>query len=185
MAEFSCLRCGPITLYLIDSWNVREAEAMVCRFKDRMAFRKEFNRSYLPTFNEKGTRLKWGFYSRLDGQIAGLSLLGIDEKDPKLGYTGADTLTHMRGRGVAPGSKPALFYLGFKLLGLKRIETGCAISNASSKRSIEKTPGFEPTGVFPGTHPNERGEMEDEFRYMIKRDSWKQLYSHVKIEVLK
>jgi len=185
MTAFSALRCGPITLYLIDSWNLRDAAAMVCRCADRGYFHEEFWRSYVPAFNEKGVRTKWGFYARLDGKIAGLSLLGIDDKDPKLGYTGADTMTHMRGKGVAPGSKPALFHLGFKLLGLKKIETGCSLSNAASKRSIEKTQGFEYVGVFPGRHPNDHGEMEDEHLYAITRESWKKLYAETTVDVLR
>jgi len=181
---FTALRSGPITLFPIDSWNIRNAMDMVCRFADRKVLREEIARSYAPAFNAKGIRTKWGFYTRLDGVIAGLSLLGISSKSATVGYTGADTLSHMRGQGVAPGSKAALFYLGFELLNLKRIETGCNPANEASKRSIEKTPGFEFIGVFPSEHPNEKGEIEEENRYAIKRADWKRLYADVKVEVL-
>jgi ribosomal-protein-serine acetyltransferase len=181
---FTALRSGPVTLYLIDTWNIRNAADMVCRFSDKRRFREELLRSYVPASNAKGIRTKWGFYARLDGEIAGLSLLGISEKSATVGYTGADTLTHMRGKGVAPGSKPCLFYLGFELLNLKRIETGCHVSNEASKRSIEKTPDFEFVGVSPSPHSNEKGEVEDENRYAIKRADWKKLYADIEVEVL-
>jgi RimJ/RimL family protein N-acetyltransferase len=184
MKPFAGIRSGPISLYLIDTWNVREAVAMVCKFTDRKEFYDEMMRSYLPTFDAKGRRTKWGFYARLNGEIAGLSLLGVNSKSVKLGYTGADTLAHMRGKGVAPGSKPMLFHLGFELLKMTRIETGCHVSNKASQRSIEKTLGFKFTGVVsPGTHPNSRGEMEDERMYEISREDWKRLYAGIPIEV--
>ena len=82
-----------------------------------------------------------------DGELAGLSLLGIDDWKQSRGYTGADTLAHMRGKGVAPRSKPHLFYLAFEILGLNRLETGCFVSNLASKKSIEKTAGFQFEGI--------------------------------------
>jgi len=125
-----------------------------------------------------------GFYATLDGVLAGMSLLGIDSWRNRRGYTGADTLTHMRGRGLAPGSKPHLFYLGFHMLGLNRIETGCFVSNLSSKRSIEKTPGFVHEGIFRKSSLNDDDVFEDEHRYGILRTDWEHLYDPTQIEVI-
>jgi RimJ/RimL family protein N-acetyltransferase len=75
----------------------------------------------------------------------------------------------MRGRGVAPASKPLLLRLGFGALGLNRIETGCFVSNLASRRSIEKTPGFRLEGTLRQYGRNARGEFEDELRYAILR----------------
>ena len=114
-----------------------------------------------------------------------MSLLGIDSFKEKKGYTGADTFLHMRGKGVAPRSKPHLFYFGFELLGLHRLATGCLISNHASKRSIEKTPGFIFEGVSRESGINDEGEFEDEYLYAILRKDWLTLYDNTKIKIIK
>lgn len=137
----------------------------------------ELQAEYLPRYDEAGRQIVYGFYSTLAGELAGLSLLAIDDWEAGIGNTGADTLPHMRGRGVAPGSKPHLFALGFGLLGLKRIDTGCEISNLASKRSIEKTPGFVYTGIERAKLPTPGGESdEDCYMYTITREDWQRLY---------
>src|ERR1700730_6172924 len=105
----------------------------------------------------------------LGNDLAGLSLLGISSWEHRRGYTGADTLMHMRGRGVAPGSKPDLFYLGFVVLELNRIETDCSPSNVASRRSIEKTTGFVFEGILRENVRTPSGTFEDDLRYAILR----------------
>ncbi len=131
-----------------------------------------------------GGRTKYGFYARLDGELAGLSLLGVSDWQVRRGYSGADTLLHMRGRGVAPRSKPHLFYLAFGLLGLNRVETGCLASNVAARWSIEKTAGFQFEGVLREYGVNAQGEFEDECRYAILRRDWLGLYDKAQVEVI-
>src|SRR5262249_36486578 len=138
---FKALHSDSITLYLINEENLADVRAGFQGFPDSDYMLKELEKSYAPKF-EEGERTKYGFYSMLGNELAGLSLLGISSLKDRRGYTGADTLQHMRGKGVAPRSKPHLFYLAFEILGLNRIETGCYVSNLASKRSIEKTAGF-------------------------------------------
>ena len=139
--------------------------------------------SYRPEF-ENSKRTKYGFYTTLQGTLAGLSLLGIDSFKEQKGYTGADTLLHMRGKGVAPRSKPHLFYLGFEILNLNRLATGCLVSNSASKRSIEKTPGFVFEGTFRESGLNDDGILEDEYMYAILKCDWQRLYNKKKIKVI-
>ena len=119
-----------------------------------------------------------------DGELAGMSLLGIADWQRLRGFTGADTFAHMRGRGIAPGSKPHLFYLGFALLGLYRIETGCLVSNAASKRSLDKTPGLVFEGTLRGWFRWTDGHFEDEHRYSIVRPDWETHYDPADIETV-
>ena len=108
----------------------------------------------------------------------------MDSWQTRTGSTGADVLLHMRGKGVAPRSKPHLFYLAFELLGLNRVETGCFVSNTASRKSIEKTAGF----IFEGTSRqsgwNDLGQLEDEHHYAILKQDWQKLYDKARIEVL-
>lgn len=170
------LTLGPITLHLITEQSVGELEERLYERPDSEEFVGAVRAHYLPRYDAQGRRTKWGFYATIDGEVAGCSLLGIGSWPARRGYTGAFTLPEMRGQGVAPGSKPHLFYLGFELLGLHRIETGCAASNLASKRSIEKTPGFQFEGTLRGYAVGEGGEFEDEYRFAILRDDWKELY---------
>ena len=113
-----------------------------------------------------------------------MSLLEIFDWKALKGATGADTLLHMRGKGVAPRSKPHLFYLTFELLGLNRIETGCLVSNTASKISIEKTPGFRFEGISRESGINADGVFEDEYLYAILRKDWERLYDKSQIKVI-
>src|SRR5688500_1323649 len=163
--KFSALRSGRITLHLITEENLNAVRERFSGYADAGYMLGELSRSYVPRYDEGGRRTKWGFYSRLGDELAGLSLLGISNWEQRRGYTGADTLMHMRGRGVAPESKLHLFYLGFALLGLNRLETGCSTSNVASRRSIEKTPGFVLEGLLREFVRTQNGEFEDELRY--------------------
>jgi ribosomal-protein-serine acetyltransferase len=179
---FRALVSERITLYLITEENQGEVRSMLEKAGDAYTL-GEFEKSYLPEF-EGGRQTKFGFYSTLDGTMAGLSLLGVSSFKHKRGYTGADTLPEMTGKGAARGSKPHLFYLGFKILSLNRIETGCFVSNAVSQRSIEKTLGFQFEGILREYALNEHGEFEDERRYSILRKDWQKLYGRKLIEII-
>jgi RimJ/RimL family protein N-acetyltransferase len=172
-----------ITLHLIDEENLSEVGERFRGFADSDRILKVLEQSYVPRYRE-GVRTKYGFYSMLEGELAGLTLLGISSWRDRRGYTGADILEHMRGKGVAPRSKPHLFYLAFAVLGLNRVETGCLASNLASQRSIEKTAGFHFEGVLREFARNEGGEFEDEYRYAILRRDWLALYDRSQVEVI-
>lgn len=180
---FKAIFSDSITLYLINEANVAEVHSLFQGFPDSDDMLRELKESYLPAFKE-GIRTNYGFYAMLGDELAGLSLLGISSLKDRRGYTGADTLLHMRGRGVAPRSKPHLFYLAFEILGLNRIETGCYVSNLASKRSIEKTAGFQFEGILREYGLNPQGEFEDEYRYAILRRDWLKLYDKSLIKVI-
>jgi ribosomal-protein-serine acetyltransferase len=181
---FSALRSGLIVLHRITEENFEQVQGMFSGFPDSGYLLSELTHSYRPRFDSAGRQTGYGFYATLDGVPAGMSLLGVSSWGDCRGYTGADTLAHMRGRGVAPGSKPHLFYLGFELLGLNRLETGCAVSNIASKRSIEKTPGFQYEGTMREHVRSAQGGFEDEYRYAILRRDWIRLYDKSTIEVI-
>jgi RimJ/RimL family protein N-acetyltransferase len=67
---------------------------------------------------------------------------------------------------------------------LKKIITGCRLSNTASQRSIEKTPGFEFQGIVKD-RKNDQGEFEEERRYAIKRKDWARLYADVKVDLVR
>lgn len=172
-----------ITLYPINEDNAAEVRAMFEGFADSDYMLSEIEESYLPEFDKTGRRTKYGFYSLLNEELAGLSLLGVDCWKNSRGYTGADTLIHMRGKGVAPRSKPHLFYLAFEILKLNRLETGCFVSNIASKKSIEKTAGFQFEGTTRQSGLNDDGEFEDEYRYAILRQDWVKHYDKTQIQI--
>lgn len=180
---FKALYSDSITLHLIEEDNLAEVRSLFRGFPDSEETLAEIEKSYVPQFR-KGRRTKYGFYAMLGEELAGLSLLGISSWKTSTGYTGADTLAHMRGRGVAPRSKPHLFYLAFEILGLNRVETGCFVSNLASKRSIEKTAGFQFEGRCRESGLNEQGEFEDEFYYAILRSDWLKLYDKSQVKVI-
>ena len=180
---FKALYADSITLHLINEENLAEVQSLFQGFPDSDAMLRYLENSYVPHYKD-GIRTKYGFYSMLNDELAGLSLLGISSWRDKRGYTGADTLLHMRGRGVAPRSKPHLFYLAFEILGLNRVETGCWVSNLASKRSIEKTAGFQFEGILREYSLNEAGEFEDEYRYAILRKDWLKFYDRSAITVI-
>ena len=179
---FSALRHGRVTLHRITTENYDEVAAAWSGFPDSDYMLAELAQSYRPSYDAEGRQTKYGFYTTLDGELAGGCLLGIGSWEDERGYTGAGTFMHMRGKGVAPGSKPHLFHLGFAVLGLNRIETGCVVSNVASKRSIEKTPGFQLEGVLRQYARNAAGVLEDEYRYSILREDWERLYAASDVE---
>lgn len=79
---------------------------------------------------------------------------------------------------------PHLFYPAFELLGLNRVETGCLVSNTASKRSTEKTAGFQFEGVARESGLNGQGEFEDQYLYAILRRDWFRLYDASQVKVL-
>ncbi len=183
MTVFKALYSDSITLHLINEENLAEVRFIFHGFPDSDYMLAELNESYLPAF-EDGKRKRYSFYSMLDNDLAGLSLLDIDSWKTLTGSTGADTLLHMRGKGVAPRSKPHLFYLAFEMLGLNRVETGCFVSNVASKKSIEKTIGFQFEGTTRQSGLNDNGEFEDEYRYAILRQHWAEHYDKTQVEVI-
>jgi ribosomal-protein-serine acetyltransferase len=180
---FKALQGDSITLHLINEDNLSQVYNMFQNYPDSDELIDEIAKHYQPEY-EDGKRTTYGFYSMLDNELAGLSLLGIHDWPVRKGYTGADTLLHMRGKGVAPRSKPHLFYLAFEMLQLNRVETGCLISNSASKRSIEKTPGFQFEGISRESNINAKGEFEDEYLYAILRSDWLRLYDKSLITVI-
>lgn len=177
------LHSDSITLHLIDEDNLSDVYQRFLGFADSKPMLKELFQHYLPRY-EQGRRVNYGFYTTLDDQLAGMSLLTVDSWDERIGSTGADVFEHMRGRGITPRSKPHLFYVAFELLGLNRVATGCLISNLSSKRSIEKTVGFEFEGIARESGINEQGEFEDQYMYAILRRDWLTLYDKSQIQVI-
>jgi ribosomal-protein-serine acetyltransferase len=181
---FKALQSDSITLHLINEDNLDEVRARFQGFPDSEEMLAELFHNYLPRYDEQGRRTCYGFYTLLGNEIVGGSLLEVDSWEEQTGSTGADVLQHMRGRGITPRSKPHLFYLAFELLGLHRVQTGCLVSNTSSKRSIEKTPGFQFEGVMRESGLNDKGEFEDEYLYAILRRDWQKLYDKSAVKVL-
>ena len=180
---FKALYSDSITLHLINEDNLDEVRSMFSSFPDSEYLLSEINENYRPQY-ENGKRITYGCYTMLNGELAGMSLLGIHSWPERKGFTGADTLLHMRGKGVAPRSKPHLFYLAFEILGLNRVETGYVISNTASKNSILKTPGFRFEGVMRESGINEKGEFEDEHLYAILKSDWLKLYDKSLVSVI-
>ncbi len=174
-----------ITLHLIDEDNLADVCVLFQGYPDSHEMLQELLRNYTPQY-ENGRRTNYGFYVLLGDELAGMTLLNVDDQpDERNGSTGADMFKHMRGRGITPRSKPHLFYLAFELLGLNRVATGCLISNVSSKRSIEKTAGFEFEGISRESGVNEQGEFEDEYIYAILKRDWLRLYDKLQIQVIR
>lgn len=182
--EFSALRSGPLTLHRIREENWEQVRQLFSGFADSSYMLSELEASYRPGYDPERRQSLFGFYATLYDTLAGMCLLGVSSWADARGFTGADTFAHMRGRGVAPASKPALFYLGFELLRLNRIETGCFVSNVSSRRSIEKTLGFQFEGTLRGYARNPSGEFEDERRYAILKPDWLRLYARGRVDVV-
>lgn len=182
--DIKAVRHGDLMLHPITEANIDSVLDLFRGYPDADAMRAEIDLEYGPRYDDQGRQTNYGFYTTLRGDLVGASLLGISDWRTLCGNTGADTLLHMRGRGIAPASKPALFHVGFQLLGLHRIETGCFVSNLASRRSIEKTPGFVHEGTFRESGINDHGEFEDELRYSILRRDWERLYRGNEIEVV-
>jgi ribosomal-protein-serine acetyltransferase len=182
---FRALRSGDVTLHRIDEDNFGDVCAMFGGYPDSPYMLSELEANYRPEYDEQHRQTLFGFYTTLRGELAGASLLGISSFLEARGFTGADTFVHMRGRGVAPASKPALYHLGFALLGLNRIETGCFASNLASRRSLEKTPGLVYEGTLRQYARNAAGVFEDERRFAIVRCDWLALYARARVEVFR
>ncbi len=180
---FKTIYSDSITLHLITEENIGGVRSMFEGFPDSDYMLAEFDESYLPKI-EDGKVTRYSFYALLEKDLAGLTLLDVDDWKTLSGSTGADVLLNMRGKGVAPRSKPHLFYLAFEILGLNRVETGCFVSNVASKKSIEKTVGFEFEGTTRQSGLNDNGEFEDEYRYAILRQDWVKLYDKTRIDVI-
>jgi RimJ/RimL family protein N-acetyltransferase len=181
---FRALRTGDVTLHRIAEDNLWQVRANFVGYPDSAYMSSELESSYRPEYDEQRRQCLFGFYTTVRGELAGASLLGISSFAEARGYTGADTFVHMRGRGIAPASKPALYYLGFALLGLNRIETGCFASNVASRRSLEKTPGLVFEGTLRRYARNSSGVFEDEHRFAILRSDWISLYAHADVELI-
>lgn len=182
--RFRALRVGGLVLRLIETEMLPELLAAIAPHPDADELEYEIRHSYLPEYDTAGRRTKYGFAAERDGLLVGFSLLGVGDWDDALGYTGADTVAAYRGQGIAPASKPALFRLGFEMLGLHRIETGCAVSNAPSRRSIEKTPGFVYEGIQRQRERRDDGTFEDVHFYAILRSDWERLYDPADVEII-
>lgn len=180
---FKAIYSDSITLHLITEDNLSEVYERFQGFPDSKEMVKEMLAHYLPRY-EKSRQINYGFFTMLDDQLAGMSVLSIDSWAQRCGSTGADVFEHMRGKGVTPRSKAHLFYVAFELLALNRVSTGCLISNRSSKRSIEKTIGFEFEGLSRESGLNEQGEFEDEYLYAILRRDWLKLYDKNQVQVI-
>lgn len=181
---FRALRCGAITLHRITQDNYDDIARAWSGFPDSEYMLAELSESYRPAWDDDDRQTKYGFHATLNGVVAGGSLLGVGSWEDERGYTGADTFAHMRGKGVAPRSKPHLFYLAFALLRLNRVETGCVVSNTSSKRSIEKTTGFQLEGALREHERNADGTLEDAYRYAILRRDWERLYDPTDVDAI-
>ena len=184
LLSFRALRCGAVTLHRIHERNVSEVRAVFAAVPDSAYLLSELEANYRPEYDERGRQTLFGFLATLRGEPAGATLLGVSSWTEARGFTGADTFVHMRGLGVAPASKPALYHLGFAMLGLNRIETGCFASNVASRRSLEKTPGLVYEGTLRQYARNAAGVFEDEHRFSIVRSDWVAGYGKVPVEVL-
>lgn len=180
---FKAIYSDSITLHLITKENCAAVRAKFENLPDSEYMLAEFDASYVPKF-EGEKCVRYGFYITLENDLAGLTLLDIDDWEIRAGSTGADILTAMRGRGIAPRSKPHLFYLAFEILGLNRVATGCFVSNLSSKKSIEKTVGFRYEGTMRQSGLNDDGELEDEHLYAILREDWLKHYDKSQISLI-
>jgi RimJ/RimL family protein N-acetyltransferase len=181
---FDALRSGELDLRLIEESHLPSLEKQIQSHDEAEYFLGELRRSYRPANDQENKRTKYGFNIVLNDQPAGFCLLGIGSWSDSRGYTGCDIYPHMRGRGIAPQSKPLLFYLAFELLGLHRVETGCLTTNLASKRSIEKTKGFAFEGTLRDYRQVAKGEFVDEHRWAILRDEWSALYDPNDIQVV-
>lgn len=183
--SFTGLRSGSLSIHLIESSNAERLAGLLQGQDDSEYMLHELRRSYLPRFDDAGQRTKFGFRVERDSLTVGLCLLGVSSWEHRRGYTGADTIRSFRGQGIAPGCKPMLFYLAFEMLHLHRVETGCLRSNESSRRSIEKTKGFEFEGVLRDYNRTASGEFEDDLRWSILEDDYRRLYDRTAIEVVR
>ncbi|WP_245327384.1 hypothetical protein [Hymenobacter fodinae] len=86
---FRSLYSDSITLHLINDDNLAEVYALFQGFPDSREMLEELFRNYLPRY-EQGRRTNFGFYSLLNGELAGMTLLTVDSWEERAGSTGAD-----------------------------------------------------------------------------------------------
>jgi RimJ/RimL family protein N-acetyltransferase len=184
MRNIKSLRSGQIELQRITFENLDQVRLMFQNEPDAEDLLEELDASYLPKYDSDDRLVMYGFYILKAGKLAGMTLLEVDTWADARGNTGADVLPHMRGQGIAPASKVHLFYLGFELLGLNRIDTGHVVSNRASQRSIEKTPGFRLEGRLREYERNSEGQFEDVLYYGILRRDWLEFYKDSTVEVV-
>ncbi len=184
MQNIKALRAGKLELIAVTETNLDTVRNLLKAEPDSGEVLEEFEASYLPNFDTENRPVRYSFYILKEGKMTGLTLLDIDSWEDARGSTGADILPGCRGQGIAPASKIPLFYLGFGLLGLNRIETGHYVSNRASQRSIEKTAGFIYEGRLREYGRNPAGEFEDVLYYGIIRRDWEALYREVPVEVI-
>lgn len=177
------LYAGELELHRISFNNLDAVRLMLQNEPDSAELVEELDASYHPKYDNESRLTLYGFYILKDGQLVGLSLLEVDSWPDARGSTGADILPQWRGQGIAPASKVHLFYLGFALLGLNRIETGHFVSNRASQRSIEKTPGFRFEGLLREYGRNPDGKFEDTLYYGILQRDWAELYKDQPVQV--
>ncbi len=182
--NFGAIRVGRIVAYLITNENADFIRTLLRAQPEIDEVLVEYEACYLPGFDAEGRQNRFGFLATLDGVPAGLSMLVVESWKDARGYTGADTIPHMRGKGVAPGTKPHVYYLGFEKLGLNRIYTGTTASNNASRRSMEKTPGLVLEGIQREHSRNAQGEFEDEYLYAIIKRDWLALYDRSQVALL-
>jgi ribosomal-protein-serine acetyltransferase len=180
--DITALQAEHITLHRITEANQAEVLALFSGYPDSDEFIEEIEENYLPEYDENGRQIQYGFYATLNGELAGMSLLSVDSWEQGEGSTGADTLTHMRGRGVAPHSKPHLFYFAFQVLGLHMVITGTTLDNLASKRSLDKTAGLTYRGI---ERQVEDGIEDDYHMYQIDRETYLHLYDPAQITVIR
>jgi ribosomal-protein-serine acetyltransferase len=173
---FHAIAIGQLTLHYISPASLSEVLARFQALEEYGLFAEEVLKNYVPHYDTKGVLDRYGFYITLEGELAGVTLLGIHNWLDLRGYTTSHINKQMRGRGIAPASKAHLFYLGFSVLGLNRIEISCLTSNISSQRSIGKTRGVAFEATFRQRGLNDRNEVADEFHYAILKRDWLTLY---------
>ncbi len=184
--RFRALRTGGLVLRLIEEETIDALVAETARYPDAADLEHELRTNYGPEYDRDGRRTQYGFATERDGVLVGFSLLSVDSWENARGSTGADTISAFRGQGIAPASKPALFHLGFAMLGMHSIATGTSDSNTSSRRSIEKTPGFVYERTTRESARRDDGEgFEDEHHWSILRPDWERLYDPAAVEVLR
>ena len=174
--SFRAITIGQLSLHYISFASLSEVLAKFQALGEYGAFAEELLKNYVPHYDAKGVLDRYGFYITLEEELAGVTMLGINSWFDLRGYTASHINKQMRGRGIAPASKAHLFYLGFGVLGLNRIEISCLTSNISSQRSIGKTRGMSFEATFRQRGLNDRNELADEFHYAILKRDWLTLY---------
>lgn len=182
MSIVRTLQADGLTLQRIEPGNILFVEQCI-RATGDVGLLSHLNKNYMPAPNT-GKLTNFGFAIELEGRFVGLTLLCVSSWVNGHGFTTTNIAEPNWGYGVAPRTKPHLFYLGFEIIGLNRIEAGCGVSNRASKRSIEKTRGFVLEGRLREYVRGSDGRFEDEDRYAILRSDWAKMYDASSISVV-